>query len=96
MLQIRATDGRRALGPQRERLSAAVVEDVHLFLDDVRDLADAAREQAGILEHRRLDASVSELVAQPGYGRANEVPGRLLVRLDILRAAWRLVSACVS
>ena len=45
-----AGDRRRALGPQRHHLAVAVLEDVHLLADDLAPLADAAQEDAGVLE----------------------------------------------
>ena len=55
VLDVRAAHRGGALGPQRERAPAAVVERVHLLLHDVGRLPDAAREQLGRLERRRLD-----------------------------------------
>ena len=52
VLDVGAADRRGALRPQRERAPAAVLERVHLLLDDVGGLADAAREQLGPLERR--------------------------------------------
>ena len=40
VLEIGAADGRSALRPQRELLLAAVLEHVHLFLHDVRRVAE--------------------------------------------------------
>ena len=59
MLDVGAADRRGALGPQRQRAAAAVVEAVHLLLHDVGGLADAAGEQLGGLEVGRLDAVVA-------------------------------------
>src|SRR3972149_11355578 len=73
--QVGATDGRRALRSQGELLAAAVLKHVHLLLDDVRHLADAAGEQRSILEHGRLDALVAEEGADAGGGLVDAVPG---------------------
>ena len=59
MLQVGAADGGGAFGPQRQAVAAAVVEDVHLLLDDVGAFADAAGEELGMLEGGRLDESES-------------------------------------
>ena len=64
VLHVGAADGRGALGPQRDRTPAAVVERVHLLLDDVGRFADTAREQLGGLERRRLDAAVARCVEE--------------------------------
>src|SRR6185369_14737703 len=45
VLDVRAHEARRRLGAQREPLLALVLPLVHLLLDDVGRLADAAREQ---------------------------------------------------
>ncbi len=47
-----ANDGARSLGPQGQASTAAVLERVHLLLDDVGRLADS-REHLVVLEHRR-------------------------------------------
>ncbi len=59
MLDVRAADGRGALGAQRQRAPGDVLEREHLLAHDVGRLADAAREQLGRLERRRLDPLVS-------------------------------------
>ena len=59
VLQVRPAHGRRALGSQRQAAATAVVERVHLLLHDVGRLANAAGEQLGGLERRRLDAPVA-------------------------------------
>ena len=48
-----------ASGPQRQRAAGLVLEREHLLLDDVRGLPHAAREQLGVLEHRRLHRLVA-------------------------------------
>ena len=47
-----AGDGGGPLGAQRHQLAVAVLEDVHLLADDLAPLADAAQEDAGVLEDR--------------------------------------------
>ena len=53
VLEVRAHDRRRGLGSQRQRAAAAILERVHLLLDDVGARAGRAREDLGVLEHRR-------------------------------------------
>src|SRR5690606_34124576 len=55
-------DARRALRPQRHRPLAAVGEGVHLLGDHVGGLADPARVQRGVLEHRQLQQPVAGAV----------------------------------
>src|SRR6056297_2320993 len=40
-------------------VAVAVLERVHLLLDDVRDLADGASEQLGVLEQRQAHLAVA-------------------------------------
>jgi hypothetical protein len=56
VLEVRAADRRGALRAQRDLLLG---EGVHLLLDDVGRRADAAGEQVGLLEQRRLDPRVA-------------------------------------
>src|SRR3972149_5714397 len=74
VLQVGATDGGRALRSPGGLLGAAGLEAVHLLLDDVRRLADAAREQRRLLEHGRLDALVAEEGADSGGRLPDAVP----------------------
>jgi hypothetical protein len=49
VLDRRAHDARRGLGTQRQRVAVQLVlERVHLLLDDVGELADAAHEQRAV------------------------------------------------
>ena len=72
MLHRRAHHAGRALGAQAQaafRLDGAAIDDAleilagngreHLFGDDIGGLADAAHEQIGLLEQRRLDGLVA-------------------------------------
>ena len=52
VLHVGPGDGGGALGAQRHQLAVAVLEDVHLLADDLAALADAAQEDAGVLEDR--------------------------------------------
>ena len=51
-------DARGSLRSQGEAASRPVVEGVHLLRDDVGRLADASREDVGVLEERRVDGFV--------------------------------------
>ena len=75
VLLVGAHDGRRALGPQCERVAATVIEGVHLLLHDVRARAGALVEQLGCFERWRADGLV---VAQPALARErarHDLPG---------------------
>jgi hypothetical protein len=50
-----ADDSRRVLGAQRDFVTAAIKEGVHLFGDDIASLADRPTEHLGELEDRRFD-----------------------------------------
>ena len=56
--RARGRRGRPARCPRAQQ-RRTVLEGVHLLLDDVGRLPHAAREQLGVLEHRRLDAAVA-------------------------------------
>ena len=55
----RARDAGGVLGAQRQAVAAPVLERVHLLGDDVRGLAERAREHLGELEHRRRDLGIA-------------------------------------
>jgi hypothetical protein len=63
-LDVRASDRRRPLRPQRERASALVLEGEHLLLDDVGGIADRPAEDFGRFEDRRLDLLVAGRLEQ--------------------------------
>src|SRR5262249_35307680 len=70
---------RGALRAQRQRAARAVVEREHLLADDVRRLADRAREQLGRLERRRLDPFMAgTLEDRPRAGLQRAASARLL------------------
>src|SRR5204863_3867735 len=64
VLEVGAADTSGALGPQRERAPALVLEGEHLLLHDVGGLPHAAREELGGLEDRRVDEAVAGLLEQ--------------------------------
>ena len=76
VLEVGAADRRGALGAQRQRAPAGVLEGVHLLLDDVGRLAHAAGEELGGLEGRRLDAPVAGRLEDPRARRPRGPPAR--------------------
>ena len=63
-----ATGG--ALRPQGQVFAIAVIEAVHLLLDDVSHLADGALEQLGLLHHGQADLAIAVTGQQPTHGAA--------------------------
>ena len=59
MLQVGATYRGGALGPQRHRLSAAILKGVGLLLYNVRARTDGANKKAGILKNGGIDALIA-------------------------------------
>ena len=88
VLEVGAADRRGALGAQRQRAPAGVLEGVHLLLDDVGRLAHAAGEELGGLEGRRLDAPVAGGLEDPARGVLEARP-----RDGLRRAARRTCRA---
>ncbi|PAV93305.1 hypothetical protein WR25_10456 [Diploscapter pachys] len=85
--QERARDTCGELGPQGQRIAAAVRKGVHLLRHDVGRLADRAGEDLGRLEHRQVDA-LEAIQAADAFERLDH--GRetaLLVAEDILGSA---------
>src|SRR5690348_10813439 len=83
-------DASGAFGPQGELPSAAVFEDVHLFLHDVGRLAETALEEIEGFEGGRADfaeAEPVETVAGLPFERRETFGIR---RQDVLRPAHRL------
>ena len=75
VLERRAHHACGALGTQRDRAAALVLERVHLLRDDVGRLADTASEDVGVLEERRVDGLVA-VACEELLGRALKVlPG---------------------
>ena len=67
--------------------AAEVVEGVHLFLDDVGFIPDAATEESGVFEDRSVDLLVSELTRGMNGGCPDGVPEGLVVWKDVGDAA---------
>ncbi len=87
VFEIGAAHRGGAFGPQRQRASAAVVERVHLLLDDVRGLPHPSREQFGRLERRRLDPPVTGGAEDPAGLVLNEPALRRCLGKDVEGAA---------
>src|SRR5690606_41707450 len=58
--ETRTDDARGRFRPQRDAVAAAILERVHLLLDDVGQLADRAAEELRALENRNADARSEE------------------------------------
>jgi hypothetical protein len=80
VLGVGAAHAGRALGPKGERAASLVLEGEHLLLDDVRGLADSARENLGVLEDRRLEVAVARAPEQVACGGVQLQP-----RVPVLR-----------
>ena len=92
MLDVGTHDAGGRLGPERPclRLLGPRREPEQLLLDDVGDLADAAFEDVGQLEQRRLDAPVAVARSQVRAEALEARPGRGLGRQQVARTARRL------
>ena len=67
VLDVGAQESRRRLGPEGDRVASAVLEGVHLLLDDIGFVADAAREELRPLEEGQPDLPVAVgLEGSPG------------------------------
>ena len=79
VLEVGAADRRGPLRAQRQRAAAAVLERVHLLLDDVGRGADPPREQLGRLERGRLDLPIAGRAEDPARGLLDRgAAGRLV------------------
>ena len=90
VFQVCPAHGRGAFGTQRESVAAPVLEGVGLLLDNVGDLADAAHEQARILEHGGVDTPVAEAVRDLLRPVLEEAPIGLVARQNVRGAAGGL------
>src|SRR5262249_7866336 len=59
VLDVGAHEPGGGLGTEGERVAAAVLEGVHLLLDDVRLVADAPREELRALEEREANLAIA-------------------------------------
>jgi hypothetical protein len=90
VLDRRAHDAGRRFRPERQALPVAILENVHLLLDDVGDLADAAHEERRGLDERRADAAIPVLPEDRTARVLEHLPKRRGVRQDVFHAADRL------
>ena len=89
VFDVGAADGRGALRAQRQRAPAAVLEGEHLLADDVGRGADAAGEQLGRLERRRLDPLVAGGAEQRARARLERLARDGLLAEHVEGAARR-------
>ena len=80
----------RAFGAQGETLAVAVLEGVHLLLDDVRDLADRSPEQLGLLDDGHADLGIAIGLHGLAQQRLDRLPGGGLVRQEVVHPPYRL------
>ena len=85
MLDVGADDAGGRLGTERPGLAVLGPrrEPEELLLDDVGDLADAALEDVGLLEQRRLDPPVAVARGEVGGEPLEARPGRRLGRQQV-------------
>ena len=93
MLEVGADDRRRTLRAQHQVVAAAVLEEVDLLVDDVGALGAGAQEDAGVLEHRRLDLAVAVRLGDAHRRLAHPAPVGLVGGQDVGDAAGRFVAA---
>ena len=77
----------RALGTQGQVLTVAVVEAVHLPLDDIGDLADGAAEQLGFLDQGQANLAIAVTGQQPTHSLLQSPPVWGLLRQDVVHPA---------
>ena len=76
VLHVGPGDGRCSLRTERHQLAVPVLEDVHLLADDLAALADAAQEDARVLEDRRDGQPVAGALDQRGETGDRSLPAR--------------------
>jgi hypothetical protein len=90
VLDVGPADGCRGLRPQGQLLSFSVRKGVHLFFDDVRVLADTAREQLGLFHDGNADFPVPEIFEQGDGGAFDMLPQLGFTGKDILKPSDQL------
>ena len=90
VLEVRADDASGRLGPERPRfgLLGSRRDPEELLLDDVGDLADAALEDVGLLEHRRRDLPVAVAGGEVRRQPLETVPGGPVGGQQVAGAPW--------
>jgi len=91
VLEVGADHTGGELWAQGEFGAALVLEGVHLLLDDVGALTDAADEEGGLLEEGDVEALEAVTAADVGGGAADELPVGLVLGQDVLRAPGRSI-----
>ena len=86
VLDVGAAHRSGALGAQRQRPPSAIVERVHLLLDDVGGLPHPPREQLGRLERGRLDPLVAGGSQDPPGVALQQLAASSVVGKDVERA----------
>src|SRR5690606_828312 len=71
---------------QRDAVAAAILERVHLLLDDIRELADRAAKELGALEHRNTDSPVVVSLEQTRGLGLETLPQRLVLGQNVVHA----------
>jgi hypothetical protein len=74
---------------QRQAGVTAIFEGIHLFFDDIRARADAARIDPRLLEDRRLDALIAIALARLAHDGLYQLPGGREVGQDVARPLHR-------
>ena len=90
VLEVRADDRRRPLGPQRQRPAAPVGERIHLLLDDVRAGPGRSLEELRVLEPGRLDPAVAVERAETLGLPRHPLPQRRFGGEDVVGSPRRL------
>ena len=93
---VGAANRRGAFGTQSQRFAAEIIERVHLLLDDVGLIPNAAAEKRGVFKDWRVDLLVSELARGLDRGGADRVPENLILRQDVCDAARCLEISLLS
>ncbi len=96
MLDVGTANRRGSFWSEGQGIAAEVFEGVHLLLDDVGFIADAAPEESGVLENRCIDLLVAELARGVDRGCSDGVPEDLVVGKDVGDAARSTIVSLFS
>ena len=83
-----------AFRTQGQAVAIAVVEGVHLFLDDIGDFADRASEQLGHLEDRHSDLTIAIGRQHGRHVTLEKLPQRTALGQHIVHTADCLDTLC--